>query len=172
MNRRNNREHGGRDEFEERDEASGLEVEDADDPLQKVDQLLAMAADRDPARPLLYRPEVETHAGGPHLSCIIIPTLPIHNAARATRNSAWRNLLRAAGDPRALTETPVADPRESDRLGVATGPRGRQRSQQAVRSANTTPRSAEVPARRLPFNNSSVCGGSRRLKHMYRTRIS
>ena len=26
---------------------------DADDPLQKVDQLLAMAADRDPARPLL-----------------------------------------------------------------------------------------------------------------------
>ena len=53
MNRRNNREHGGRDEFEERDEASGLEVEDADDPLQKVDQLLAMAADRDPARPML-----------------------------------------------------------------------------------------------------------------------
>ncbi|MGB1717310.1 MAG: AAA family ATPase [Candidatus Latescibacterota bacterium] len=55
MNRRNNREHGGREEFEERDEASGLEVEDADDPLQKVDQLLAMAADRDPARPLLYQ---------------------------------------------------------------------------------------------------------------------
>lgn len=55
MNRRDNREHGGRDEFEERDEASGLEVEDADDPLQKVDQLLAMAADRDPARPLLYQ---------------------------------------------------------------------------------------------------------------------
>ena len=55
MNKRDSREHSGREEFEERDDAGASDVEDADDPLQKVDQLLAVATDQDLARPLLYQ---------------------------------------------------------------------------------------------------------------------
>ncbi len=51
MNRRNNRDRDD-DDYDERDVG---QRDDGDEPLRLVDQLLTMAADRDPARPLLYQ---------------------------------------------------------------------------------------------------------------------
>lgn len=51
MNRRNSRDY---DDYDERDEAEP-EVQADDEPLRLVDQLLALAPDRDPARALLYQ---------------------------------------------------------------------------------------------------------------------
>lgn len=53
MNRRNSRDY---DDYDDRyDEADELEEQADDEPLRLVDQLLVMAPDRDPARPLLYQ---------------------------------------------------------------------------------------------------------------------
>ena len=53
MNRRNSRDY---DDYDDRLDETGEPEEQADDePLRLVDQLLALAPDRDPARPLLYQ---------------------------------------------------------------------------------------------------------------------
>ena len=55
MNRRNSRDRDDDYDYEEYDEREVGQAEDGDEPLRLVDQLLTMAADRDPARPLLYQ---------------------------------------------------------------------------------------------------------------------
>ena len=53
MNRRNSPDY---DDYDDRyEEVDELEDQADDQPLRLVDQLLAMAPDRDPARPLLYQ---------------------------------------------------------------------------------------------------------------------